>query len=325
MTITDEQLQEILAYWSDAATSWHRDFFDLVASGKPLDDPSDSAASLWVVMQALRQRDATIAELRDRIGEHIGYATETSEDMEALKAEIAELRKPADGTLVGQLSGFLTVLASYAHITGDQGEKLRWAASLLLSLQRDLVELRKPVAVERNETVERFRDQCKQYAATWGGDTHIISPNEVSRLFDAYDTLAQNHAREFSAREAIAAEMRGLRQRISSMQLKAAEVAHDYCGRLVAAQERERQLREALDSIETTSLEVHERVRKFARDKLAALAQPQAKAEIVAVDHEGKPVYSLAQPQGEQQEKDPEDRPALRPSEIGMHWESGNG
>src|SRR5687767_4416501 len=34
---------------------------------------------------------------------------------------------------------------------------------------------------------------------------------------------------------------------------------------------------------------------------------------------------ALAQPQGEQQEKDPEDRPALRPSEIGMHWESGNG
>jgi len=34
----------------------------------------------------------------------------------------------------------------------------------------------------------------------------------------------------------------------------------------------------------------------------AALAQPQAKAEIVAVDHEGKPVYSLAQPQGEQED-----------------------
>jgi hypothetical protein len=155
--ITDQQLQPILSYWSDAAVAWHRDFHDLVASGKPLDDPSDAAACLWVVMQALRERDATIAELRDRIGEHIGYATETSEDMEALKAEIAELGKPADGTLVGQLSGFLTVLASYAHISGDQGDKLRWAASLLLSLQRDLVELRKPVAVERNETVERIR------------------------------------------------------------------------------------------------------------------------------------------------------------------------
>jgi len=34
---------------------------------------------------------------------------------------------------------------------------------------------------------------------------------------------------------------------------------------------------------------------------------------------------NVAQPQGEQQVKDPEDRPALRPSEIGMHWESGNG
>src|SRR5688572_11709259 len=218
MTVTDQQLQPILAYWGESLTKWNEDFIDLVASGKPLDDPGDSVACLWVVMQALRERGATIAELR----------------------------KPADGTLVGQLSGFLTVLASYAHITGDQGEKLRWAASLLLSLQRDLVELRKPVAVEPNKLVERIRERNKT------GEFNIAYSRQraLDDLLSAYDTLAQNHAREVSAREAIAAEVRWLRQSISSMQLKAAEVADDYCGRLLAAQERERQLQSKIDSLE---------------------------------------------------------------------------
>src|SRR5688572_5126849 len=203
MTVTDQQLRPILAYWSDAAVMWHRDFFDLVASGKPLHDPSDAQACVWVVIQAMRERDATIAELHEKLDEQ-AYT------MSNLQAIADAKERIEDG------------------------------------LRSELAELRKPVAVEPNKLVERIRERNKT------GEFNIAYSRQraLDDLLSAYDTLAQNHAREVSAREAIAAKVRWLRQSISSMQLKAAEVADDYCGRLLAAQERERQLQSKIDSLE---------------------------------------------------------------------------
>jgi hypothetical protein len=84
--------------------------------------------------------------------------------------------------------------------------------------------------------------------------------------------------------------------------------------RLRESEERERGLQWVIDALVAAGHVSQEKVDQ-ASDIGAALAQPQGepKPDIVAVDHEGKPVYALsdaefarmnpAQPQGEQKQQ----------------------
>lgn len=233
--ISDEQLQAIQDYWLEGSQQWHQDFFDLVATGRPLYDQSDSQACLWIVLQALRERDATIAELRDKRFcevEPEGESHDMSAGMICVKcwnkvaSELAQLRNSA---------------LSY-QLQRDQ------ANALVKKQEQMLAELRKPVEVERNDRIEEIRSEmwlCE-------GPTYT----ELAHVLSAHDTLA--------LRLADRVRMLGFVQDQLTARNKENEELKD----------RERQLREVMQSIADTSLEVSERVRKYAHQKLAALAQP---------------------------------------------------
>jgi predicted nucleic acid-binding Zn-ribbon protein len=258
-TVTDEQLQAITEEWS-------RDIQLHQEIPLGIEDPATCVA---ILLQAIRERDSTIAGLRndalsyklqrDQAQEMLAQRDATiaeletecaalsqedgklEREVERLQAQIAELHKPADDGLVSNLSGFLTVMASYPHITVDQSDKMRSAASQMLAMQRELeqlrpfkvalngipeiaithggwnvqaytdalkAELRKPVAVEADTEIEAIRVYLRTHPQLDGADGHY--------LIAAYDTLAQKAASDASARDALMAEIRGLRERLEA-------------------------------------------------------------------------------------------------------------
>jgi hypothetical protein len=362
--ITDEQLQAI--------EERHRDDLEMLTRDPSLESQGEGWATpcdIRDLLRAIRERDATIAELRTELNT-IKRTREQEEQYDSMchelqkaRAELAELRKPVTAKEYGPtlardinalpdamrryvhdletradpsgdvrqahvatetanaleiaLQEVVAVMASILHeydqtydASSESGGNWTGAATIPLDTieraktyvdryQELKVELRKPVAVERNETVERFRDQCKQYGATWGADTHIISVREASKLFDAYDTLAQNHARAVNAREMGAAEMRGIRERLGELQeertsneaMKKAE--QSLRTRLADSQERERHLRELLENglqIFDQEIALHPDANGWSADVRSALTASPAPVESAA----------LAQPQGEQ-------------------------
>ncbi len=125
--------------------------------------------------------------------------------------------------------------------------------------QAEVAQLRTPV-VERNEQIEHWR-MCVR-TCPW-----TLQPRHFAELLSAYDALAQQAARAIAglnndalsmqlqrdqaqqdyarcsnAREAIAAEMRGLRERLSAETI----AENQHFAALQETRERERQLREAL-------------------------------------------------------------------------------
>jgi chromosome segregation ATPase len=150
--ITDEQLQAIDKLRNDFPFSVSLDHVD-------------------TLRQALRERDAAIAELRHRLDDartvSDRWANECSKEVaekHALQSQLAELRNSA---------------LSY-QLQRDM------ANALVQKQEQMLAELRKPVAVERNEVVEQIRSEL------WL--TIEISHYTVERLIDQYDSVAERLA-----------------------------------------------------------------------------------------------------------------------------------
>lgn len=204
MSITDEQIEAI------------RDGSDGRTYSVKIDD----------LVIAIEERDVTIADLRQNlaaksahINELIAERDEYAGMMRQARDELAELRKPVDDELVEQLSGFLGELGYYnTMLTGDQSDKLRTCAKLLLSMETQLHQLHKPVEVEEPEDVKQIRQEYYDFT---NGSEQRPNWHHVSGMINAYDTLARDNARLRSddaawtrARDVWQAEMRGLRERL---------------------------------------------------------------------------------------------------------------
>jgi hypothetical protein len=193
-------------------------------------------------------------------------------------ATIAELR--------GKLSTQDFNIAAY--INREQSMALQIA-----DLHSQLAELRKPVAVERNERVEQIRLEHLAASPVQEMPTWQYTYDIRRDLLSAYDTLAQNAASDASARDAMLADMRGMRERMERYQMmhsQAEDQLNEYIFKTKAAEERERKLREHLqwildmsagwDSLGSTGPRKPlswESVGRMSLDYArAALAQPQA-------------------------------------------------
>lgn len=165
--------------------------------------------------QAISQRSATIAELQGEIYANSQDDGKLKREIERLNGQVAELRRIGDYNT----------------------ERIRrWEEQLGMALTQDgegisdaIAELRKPVAVERNEAVEAIR--AKRAAAIhqrWIGA-------DVDVLLSAYDTLAQDCARYANAHAILTAQLD-----------HASGVVTTQEGKIVRLEERERQLREVL-------------------------------------------------------------------------------
>jgi hypothetical protein len=265
--ITDEQLQAIDKLRNDFPFSVSLDHVD-------------------TLRQALRERDAAIAELRHRLDDartvSDRWANECSKEVaekHALQSQLAELRNSA---------------LSY-QLQRDM------ANALVQKQEQMLAELRKPVAVERNEVVEQIRSEL------WL--TIEISHYTVERLIDQYDSVAE--------RLADRVRMLGFVQdQLTSRNKENEEL-----------KERERELRAILaDILEWYDMAPDQECYRFIASACerarGALAQPQpllrydAGSGAVSVDlstHLQSPhgqaqlqqvaaLRSLAQPQGEQKQ-----------------------
>jgi hypothetical protein len=352
MSISDEQIRAISAktYAKALADDWR------------------------ILLQALRERDATIAQLKDsgqRIADDLAFAQKMIVDLEqradpahdVRRAYVAEEKAQALERLVQEQEATIAGLREKAETDDDHrniGAALMetlasaypaysWCncpTEVVVDLmnerddaRQELAELRKPVEVEPE--VAEIRKRIKRgpalgYNPELGTDPFI----DAYTLLSAYDALAQDcarlnqrlldlkcfdegqqlriaeleqtAARDASAREAMLAEMRGLRERHDDALKDLAHCEKErqrYIGLWSAAEERERQLRECLESLlrmpESQWLEPGSRRTAFIAMR-AALAQPQQlAAPDVALLYGNLPgLYQedIAQPQ--QQEKD---------------------
>jgi chromosome segregation ATPase len=158
-------------------------------------------------------------------------------------------------------------------------DQLMAADKEIASMRLELAELRKPVAVQRNDAIDQIRQSMTSRPGRLG--ELLWTDQTMLHVLSAYDALAQDNARWVAARDVWQAEMAGLRERMESAEsmsrrhmaelaeLKAAQttrhyddsVVHEACeileanGRpegervakgiaaiLSASQERERQL-----------------------------------------------------------------------------------
>jgi len=83
-------------------------------------------------------------------------------------------------------------------------------------LQAELAELRKPVAVERNERVEQIRLEHLAASPVQEMPSWQYTYDTRRDLLSAYDSLAQDCARYANAHDVLTAEMRGLRERLDA-------------------------------------------------------------------------------------------------------------
>jgi predicted nuclease with TOPRIM domain len=197
-TVTEEQLQAIEKRHADDIR-----MLDDNSITKSDYDDWQSVRDIRDLQQALRERDATIAALSEdeqvRFGELLAEREELIEARNERDATITELRHRLDDAraVSDRWANECSKEVAEKHALQSQLAELRNSA-LSYQLQRDmanalvqkqeqmLAELRKPVAVERNEVVEQIRSEL------WL--TIEISHYTVERLIDQYDSVAERLA-----------------------------------------------------------------------------------------------------------------------------------
>lgn len=189
----------------------------------------------------LAQANCAIAELRESLSAAKSEASEYARENAEFRQQCLAHSPAYDPALIEDADRIEAELSRDQHYGAAQ--LIPRLLRALRDSQAEVAELRKPVAVEPNETVEKIR------AAVAIQRDYVVNRDKLEVMLSAYDTLAQNHAREVNARDAIAAEMRGLRERAD----KRIQGLEDECWRwrerLLSAEERERQLREGLQPI----------------------------------------------------------------------------
>jgi|GEM_PF-6511781 len=246
MTITDEQLQAIeLRHAEDLRMleinpelpkqyeGWESpgDIRDL---WQAIRERESTIATLERAMTAtetkLSQRDATIAELR-RPWADIRKEFESEDGVDAVRAvdalckrvnghrkQVQRLERKIqvrDATIcemdeeLEAIKKQLAELRNRLEAIGDKGwrEYAEWVEQ---EWHSQLTELRKPVAVEPDEETEYVRySLSRKYENRGGIPDHVLK--DLAHLLRRCDTLAQDCARDASARDAMLAEMAGLR------------------------------------------------------------------------------------------------------------------
>jgi hypothetical protein len=209
MAITDEQLQTI------------RDRYPGTLAN------NSYQSDMRALLQAISERDATIAELRLQSSLDAQRRKEAEmlihleqAELAKARAELDELRKPVEESEVIDLAALVEQIAAYnCSLTEEQTEKLYRCASLLQRLESQVYQLRKPVAVEKTEAVNKAQNALRYWLNTEPDDDYdafVDCMNSAKALSIAYEALAQDHARAVNAREMGAAELRGLRERPES-------------------------------------------------------------------------------------------------------------
>jgi Asp-tRNA(Asn)/Glu-tRNA(Gln) amidotransferase C subunit len=201
MTITAEQQDSVEFEISDML----RDIRQACPEWSNVDvDVRNELIHKWRVsmLTSVAKRDATIAELRNESYAHSQDDGKLEREIERLQGQLAELRQK--------------IAAKSAHIN----ELITERDEYMTMMHEARAELRKPVAVEADTEIERIRAYNEEALAELRLQD-CDYPGDIGYLLAAYDTLAQNHAREVSAREAIAAEMRGMRERADNLLLQA--------------------------------------------------------------------------------------------------------
>jgi polyhydroxyalkanoate synthesis regulator phasin len=286
-----------------------------IAKMRDLGQDYGSAAKEYIdtLLQALNEREHSYnTTLHDRLESLISWKAKATElekqashrdsTIDELRQQVADLRKPSKGRRCAATLSTDPPMDCDAPFCGcdpawsaciEMLQESGWLTSVEADkLNRELAELRKPVAVERNDAAERIR--CRIAA---GHDIH--HGYQVAPLLSAYDTLAQDNARYANAHDVHMAEIRGMRERIGQLGREAeqhAGYAEHRQAELATSKERERQLREALlDTVGAIKQSISTGISLNNRDfdcigqrALAALAQPQQ-----TIDSEPVPVPDL--------------------------------
>lgn len=245
--VTDEQLQ-VIRERHRVSAPYHKD------EGPAAEDYNSARAHRGQLLQVIRDRDATIADLREEISsvEHIGDLW--------VNGDSSKFSNSAVGTLLRTIRQHEATIA----------------------------ELRKPVAVQSNQKVESIRSEhskvdmkCVERFLEPGTALSMAMPARLTKSIDAllsaYDTLAQDCARYANAHEVVMADNTNLLNRLNEERQRSngaykdwqvthagleAEIAglrerfEKACAELTRREtkimelkERERQLREALPNL----------------------------------------------------------------------------
>lgn len=244
--ITDEQIAAINKRCAD---EWRGNAYEFVSPDAKL---SEADYAVEILLQAITERDTEIAGVRKAYAAQTAALHDISQtalkwgnEAERLAGELAE-QSVKKSEHIGEL---ITERDEYMTMMQDA--------------RRELADLRKPVAVQRNETVESIRSRRIQpgNAVLAGSAAH-----EVLILLSAYDTLAQDCSRYANAHAVLVADLEA--QKLANEGLR--EGMQNLAAKLVDAEERERSLLEQIRGFEKSQRAEGERAGAMLRDALVS-------------------------------------------------------